>query len=203
MTSPAPIVFQPEKSRNLAAIKGILVVFADGEGKLGPAAAAVDAASGGALGRTVADPDFKAKPGAVRILRFPSGMAAKAVVLACLGKAPDRAAARKTGGAIAKALGKGDVTLCTTGAARDDLVAELGSLITDVLDANPDFERILGSFFVNHEEKEAIIDRALGSQASPFHRARGDRLRGGGKRRCVGTGRVRRQRRSSFQGEGR
>jgi leucyl aminopeptidase len=125
MTSPAPIVFQPEKSRNLAAINGILVVFADGEGKLGSAAAAVDAASGGALGRTVADPDFKAKPGTVRILRFPSGMAAKTVILACLGKVPDRAAVRKTGGAIAKALGKGDVTLCTTGVASDDLVAEL------------------------------------------------------------------------------
>jgi leucyl aminopeptidase len=125
MTTPAPIEFQPEKTRNLATIEGTLVVFADGDGKLGPAAAAIDAASGGALGRTVADPEFKAKPATVRSLRFPSGMAAKLVVLACLGAAPDRAAARKTGGAIAKALGKGDVTLCTTGAASDELVAEL------------------------------------------------------------------------------
>jgi leucyl aminopeptidase len=125
MTTPAPIDFQPEKSSDLATVEGTLVVFADGEGKLGSAAAAVDAISGGALGRAVADPDFKAKPGTVHSLRFPSGMAAKTVVLACLGKAPDRAAARKTGGAIAKALGKGDVTICTTGTASGELIAEL------------------------------------------------------------------------------
>ena len=40
MTTLAPIDFQPEPRRNLAEIEGILVVFADGEGKLGPAAAA-------------------------------------------------------------------------------------------------------------------------------------------------------------------
>jgi leucyl aminopeptidase len=125
MTALPAIDFQSEKTRALATIEGTLVAFADGEGGLGPAAAAIDAASGGALGRAVADPDFKVKPGTVRTLRFPSGMAAKSVVLACLGKAPDRAAARKTGGAIAKALGKGDVTLCTAGASSRDLVAEL------------------------------------------------------------------------------
>jgi leucyl aminopeptidase len=125
MTTPTPIDFQPEKARNLAIIEGTLVVFADGEGALGSAAAEIDAASGGALGRAVADPEFKVKPGTVRRLRYPAGVAAKAVILACLGKTPDRAAARKTGGAIAKALGNGAVTLCTTGAASDELVAEL------------------------------------------------------------------------------
>jgi leucyl aminopeptidase len=125
MTIPAPIDFQPERGRDLAAIEGTLVVFADGEGKLGPAAAALDDAAGGALGRAVADPEFKAKPGTLRSLRYPSGVAAKTVILACLGEDPDRAAARKTGGAIAKALGKGDVTICTAGAADDKLIAEM------------------------------------------------------------------------------
>ncbi|MCH8167768.1 MAG: leucyl aminopeptidase [Proteobacteria bacterium] len=125
MTTPAPIDVQPERGRDLAAIEGTLVVFADGEGKLGPAAAALDAAAGGALGRAVADPEFKAKPGTVRGLRYPAGVVAKTVILACLGAGPDRAAARKTGGAIAKALGKGGVTLCTSDAAADKLVAEL------------------------------------------------------------------------------
>ena len=125
MTIPAPIDFQPERGRDLTAIEGTLVVFADGEGKLGPAAAALDAATGGALGRAVADPEFKAKPGTVRGLRYPAGVVAGAVILACLGEEPDRAAARKTGGAIAKALGKGGVTVCTTGAADDKLIAEL------------------------------------------------------------------------------
>jgi leucyl aminopeptidase len=125
MTTPAPIEFQPERGRDLAAIEGTLVVFADGAGKLGPAAAALDEAAGGALGRAVADPEFKAKPGTVRRLRYPAGMAAGAVILACLGEEPDRAAARKTGGAIAKALGKGNVTICTSGAASDELAAEM------------------------------------------------------------------------------
>ena len=125
MTTPAPIDFQPERGRDLTAIEGTLVVFADGEGKLGPAAAALDKAAGGALGRAVADPEFKAKPGTVRRLRYPAGVAAGTVILACLGGEPDRAAARKTGGAIAKALGKGNVTICTAGVTGDKLAAEL------------------------------------------------------------------------------
>jgi leucyl aminopeptidase len=130
MTTPAPIDFQPEKNRNLAEIEGTLVVFADGAGNLGPAAAVVDEVAGGGLSRAVADPEFKPKPGTLRSLRYPAGMVAKTVLLACLGDEPDRAAARKTGGAIAKALAKGDVTLCTTGAASDDLIAELACAVT-------------------------------------------------------------------------
>jgi leucyl aminopeptidase len=125
MTTPPTIKFRAEKSNDLDAIEGTLVVFADGAGKLGAAAAAIDAVSGGGLGRVVGDQDYKAKPGTVRVLRFPSGVAADTVLLACLGNAPDRAAARKTGGAIAKVLGKGDVTVCATGAASDVLIAEL------------------------------------------------------------------------------
>ena len=125
MTIPTPIDFQPERGRDLAAIEGTLVVFADGEGKLGPAAAVVDEAAGGALGRAVTDPEYKAKPGALRALRYLPGVAADTVILACLGGEPDRAAARKTGGAIAKALGKGGVTICIAGAATDKLAAEL------------------------------------------------------------------------------
>jgi leucyl aminopeptidase len=125
MTTPAPVDFQTQKDGDLAKIEGTLVVFADGKGKLGSAAAAIDAATGGALARTVTDDEFKAKAGTARSLRYPAGLAAKAVVLACLGDKPDRAAARKTGGAIAKALGKGNVTICAAGLAADDVVAEM------------------------------------------------------------------------------
>ena len=45
MTTPAPIKFKAEKGQDLTAIKGNLVVFTDDKGKLGPAAAAVDAAA--------------------------------------------------------------------------------------------------------------------------------------------------------------
>jgi leucyl aminopeptidase len=47
------------------------------------------------------------------------------VILACLGPDPDRAAARKTGSAIAKALPKGRVTLVAAGLAAPALVAEM------------------------------------------------------------------------------
>ena len=61
----------------------------------------------------------------MRRLLYPAGVAAGTVILACLGGEPDRAAARKTGGAIAKALGKGNVTICTAGVTGDKLAAEL------------------------------------------------------------------------------
>ena len=125
MTEPAPIKFHKQEGRDLAKEKGTLVVFVDGEGRLSPGAGTVDGLTGGALSRAVKDPDFKPKAGAVRVLRYPGGVAAGAVVLACLGKEPDRAAARKTGGAIARALPKGDATLAAAGVADDALMAEL------------------------------------------------------------------------------
>ncbi|HSF96997.1 MAG TPA: leucyl aminopeptidase [Thermohalobaculum sp.] len=125
MTSPAPIKFAAEADQDLSAIKGTLVVFADGTGKLGEAARLVDAAAGGMLGRAVADKDYKAKPGTLRSFAYPAGVAARTVILATLGPDPDHAAARKTGGAIAKALGKGEATLCLAGSVADDLAGEL------------------------------------------------------------------------------
>jgi F-type H+-transporting ATPase subunit delta len=49
-----------------------------------------------------------------------------------------------------------------------DLLAELDSLVVDVLDAFPAWEQVLASRLVDPEEKAAIIDRALGGQASPL-----------------------------------
>ena len=48
----------------------------------------------------------------------------------------------------------------------DSLAAEFDALFDQVLDSNPEFERLLGSPFISHEEKEGILDRTLGSQAS-------------------------------------
>lgn len=47
------------------------------------------------------------------------------------------------------------------------MVAELDSLVTDVLDAYPNLERVLASPFIAHEEKVGILERTLGNQASP------------------------------------
>ncbi len=48
----------------------------------------------------------------------------------------------------------------------DALAAEFDSLFDQVLDAQPEFERLLGSQFISHEQKVGILDRTLGRQAS-------------------------------------
>ena len=124
-TIPAPTRFAAEGEIDLAAAEGTLVVFADGEGRLGPAAAQMDRAMGGALARAVAASDFRARAGTVVSLAWPGGLAAERVLLACLGPEPDAAAARKTGGAIAAAAAKGAITLAAAGAGETAILAEM------------------------------------------------------------------------------
>ena len=125
MSTPlTPVTFAAEAEADVTKVEEALVVFADGSGALCPAGAAADAAMGGALSRALADPDVKAKAGMTRAFGYPSGMAAKKVVLASLGAEPDRAAARKTGAAIAKQLPRGAATLAVGGAGSDALIAE-------------------------------------------------------------------------------
>jgi leucyl aminopeptidase len=126
-TQPAPISFDAEEGTDWAALGGTIVVFADAEKTLCPGAEAVDRLMGGALSRALEDPGFKAKAGTTVVFRWPGGLAAKAVVLACIGPEPDAAAARRTGGAIAKALPKGAVAIATTGAGAPERLAELVS----------------------------------------------------------------------------
>ena len=49
-----------------------------------------------------------------------------------------------------------------------DAVAELTSLVEDVLAAQPEFAEVLGSKRIAHDEKSAMIDRVFGGQASPM-----------------------------------
>jgi F-type H+-transporting ATPase subunit delta len=48
------------------------------------------------------------------------------------------------------------------------LVEELDSFMTDVLDRNPDFEAVIGSTMISHDEIAALLDRVLGGRASPL-----------------------------------
>jgi F-type H+-transporting ATPase subunit delta len=48
------------------------------------------------------------------------------------------------------------------------VLAELDSFITDVLDKHPQFEQLLGSAIVSAEDKEQILERTIGHQASPL-----------------------------------
>jgi F-type H+-transporting ATPase subunit delta len=48
----------------------------------------------------------------------------------------------------------------------DDLVQELKSLVTDVLDRFPQLEKTLRSSLVSHEQKEQLLERVFGTAAS-------------------------------------
>src|SRR5690625_426381 len=124
MNTPPSVAFIEEDLDSLASVEGSVVVLADGK-TLGPAGSHVDGLMGGALGRAMAAPGWKSRAKDVRTLNFPAGMAAERVILATLGEKPDREAAREAGGAIAAALAKGSVTLCTGGAQDRSLMAEL------------------------------------------------------------------------------
>ena len=124
-TMPAPTRFAEPGEIDLTAAEGTLVVFADGEGRLGPAAAQIDRAMGGALSRAVGAKSFKPRAGTAVSFAWPGGLAAERVVLACLGPAPDRAAARRTGGAVAAAAAKGAITVAAAGAGETAILAEM------------------------------------------------------------------------------
>lgn len=52
--------------------------------------------------------------------------------------------------------------------AAEAILAEFDSLVVDVLNRQPQFEAILGSALIAHDEKIGILDRAFGSTASPM-----------------------------------
>jgi leucyl aminopeptidase len=116
--------FTEESHAALADAEGTLVVFVDGAKVLSPAAAHVDRIAGGALGRAIAAEDFKPRARKATTLAYPVGLVADRIVLATLGDEPGREAARRAGGAIAAAVGKGPITICAAGAGDRALIAE-------------------------------------------------------------------------------
>jgi F-type H+-transporting ATPase subunit delta len=50
----------------------------------------------------------------------------------------------------------------------DAVAEELASLVSDVLDVSPQFEELLASRLIDHDERIGILDRTLGTQASPL-----------------------------------
>jgi len=72
--------------------------------------------------------------------------------------------ARQIGAVYAKAF----VAAAEQAGQLESAVAELDALIGEALDPYPDFEKVLGSALLKHEEKEAIIDRVFGGRLSPF-----------------------------------
>ena len=67
---------------------------------------------------------------------------------------------------VAKVYAKAFIGAAQSSGQLTEVVSELDSLMDDVLLANPEFAKILGSNFISHEDKTGILDRVLGSQAS-------------------------------------
>ena len=103
MTTPCPVAFTPVALDAMDQHQGTVVVFCDGKGALSDAATAADKLTGGQLSRVTEAKGFKPGPAKVSVLNFPNGMAAQRLILASLGKDPDRDSARRAGGAIAAA----------------------------------------------------------------------------------------------------
>ena len=50
----------------------------------------------------------------------------------------------------------------------ESVLADFDSLVEDVLDRFPEFDQILASALISHEEKVGILDRSLGAHVSPL-----------------------------------
>jgi leucyl aminopeptidase len=124
MTKPISLSFDETDLDALAALSGKIAVIVPPDGKLDPAGRRFSRLTKGALARLVEGEGFgKAKAGDVVTMAFPAGLAAEALLVCKLPRRPTVEEARKAGVALAKARGKGGLTVCAGATAR---VAELG-----------------------------------------------------------------------------
>ena len=130
MTTPVAVEFVEENTDALASAPGTVVVFVGADNALSTAGDHVDGLTGGALRRVIGSEGFKASAKKNNGIIWPAGMAAEKVILASLGENPKREDARKAGGAIASALAKGPVTICTAGVVPIERVAEMVFALT-------------------------------------------------------------------------
>ncbi|SES96898.1 leucyl aminopeptidase [Oceanicella actignis] len=124
MTAPVEIDFIAEDPSAVAEAEGAVVVLAAGT-RLLPAAQAADKALDGALSRLVASKRWKAEAGGSATIPFPPGMKAEALTLVSIGESTDAHAARKAGGAAARALGGRRGAVFAGGMGDAELTAEL------------------------------------------------------------------------------
>ncbi len=50
----------------------------------------------------------------------------------------------------------------------EEILGELSAIVSETLDAHPKFESVLGSAFIEHENKAAILDRVFRGRVSPL-----------------------------------
>jgi leucyl aminopeptidase len=171
MTSPPAIAWLDPAAAPLAEATGEAVVFVRPGGALGPAAAAADAATGGAVARLVASKGFRNKPGTAATLAFPAGLGLDKLVVAALGETA--ADARRAGGAAAGRLGRGAATIYGDGSAEQQAEIAFGAALRLY-----DFAVYKSAKGEDDEEGPAPTDRKLGfvtDAAETVARLSGDR----------------------------
>lgn len=118
MTTPAALRFVETDLDAIAGHEGLVVVLVPANGRMDPGARRVNRLTKGALARLLETDDFaKMKAGDVRRMGYPTGMAAKAVLVVKLERSARAEGARKAGAAIGRALGA-EGALVLAGAAK-------------------------------------------------------------------------------------
>ncbi|MEO0939788.1 MAG: leucyl aminopeptidase [Pseudomonadota bacterium] len=112
MTELTPITFSETDIDALVAAKGRIAVVLGEGGKMDAAARRINRLTRGALARIAEGEGFDGfKPGQVKTLSMPAGLAADAVDVVRLDRRADGAAMRKAGAALAKLRGTQDLTV--------------------------------------------------------------------------------------------
>ncbi|MDD7970308.1 leucyl aminopeptidase [Roseinatronobacter alkalisoli] len=112
-TGPLSPEFLPFDLDDIVAHSGHVTVFADIDARLPRAARRADKLTRGAVSRAVGSADFAAlEPGSGLVLKWPTGMQAEALQIIRLNRRADRAALRKAGLSIGKALSKSPALIC-------------------------------------------------------------------------------------------
>lgn len=124
MTNPIAPTFAAVDLDAIDAHEGRVAVCIGADGKLGRGARRANSRMKGAIARLVeSDAWAKLKEGDTRVLGYPVGMAAEAVIVLRLDKKASIEDARKGGAALAKVMGKGDLMVLD---ASDQRAADVG-----------------------------------------------------------------------------
>ncbi|SFS09037.1 leucyl aminopeptidase [Yoonia litorea] len=131
MTTPAEITFDEINLDGMADRTGRVIVFAGMDGKLDKSARKLNALTRKSVARFVESDAFeKMAAGDLRVLAYPTGLAAEALCVVKLGRRPSLEEARKAGAQIAKSRGEGDLLVLAGGIGRAEEIA-LGLALRD------------------------------------------------------------------------
>ena len=128
MTTPPRIEHAALDPEALSAVEGRVALVIGADGALDPVGRRLAAATHGALDRFAASPAArKMKPGEVRELAYPAGMAARGLLLLRLDADSDGLVTRRGGAALARAMGREDLVVAAASLRRpSDLALGIG-----------------------------------------------------------------------------